>query len=62
MFSGVSKLFANIMIGNIYIYTAEIFPSIFRALGSTLVSMISRVGSLLAPILIPLCTMINIIP
>ena len=45
------KLFIGLMIGNLYVYMAEIFPSVFRGIGCSLVTVIGRIGNVFAPLL-----------
>ena len=44
------KAVIDILIGNIYVYMAEIYPSEFRGIGTSLVTVIGRIGNILAPL------------
>ncbi len=48
--AGLIKGISGIFSGNMYVYISEIFPSEFRAIGISFVTIIGRVGNIVAPI------------
>ena len=45
------KIVDGILIGNLYVYMAEIFPSVYRAIGVSFCIVIGRIGNILAPLI-----------
>jgi len=62
LLTSLVKISIGINLGTMYVYTAEIFPSEFRAIGTSLVTVISRTGNILAPLVSNILQNINIMP
>ncbi len=56
------KIVDAVCIGNIYVYMAEIFPSVFRGVGVALSTIIGRIGNILAPLISNYLISVNILP
>ena len=52
--SVIGKIFVTGAFDVIYLYTAEVYPTMFRAIGVGTGSMIARIGSLLSPFIVEL--------
>ena len=60
--AAVIKLVMSTLIGNLFVYMAEIFPSVFRGIGCSLVTVIGRLGGVIAPFAIEICKNLGIMP
>ncbi len=49
LLASLIKIFINIGYGSFYCYMNEIFPTVHRGIGITLVTIIGRIGNILAP-------------
>ena len=48
--SQLGKFFASIAFAIIYVYAAELYPTVVRSTGMGMSSVMARVGSILAPV------------
>jgi len=60
--AGIIRATICVYLGNLFCYFAEIFPSVYRGLGISLVTVIGRVGNVVAPVVCNYCINNGILP
>ena len=56
LLAAVIKLVMSILDGNLSVYVSELFPTIYRGIACSLVSIISKIGSISAPFIAEILT------